>query len=181
MNPRFNVRKIAFAGVIAALYAALTMSLSFISYGPIQFRIAEALTILPFFFPFSIWGLFVGCIIANLVSPYPLDIVVGPVASLIAGICTMQIAKLGRDKIPVKIFACFPPVIFNAVIIGAMIAYFMVGAGEADTFVPAFVLSGLQVGFGQLVILYAIGLPIMIYLPKSRIYEKMLEYLGNSE
>ncbi|MCL2366985.1 MAG: QueT transporter family protein [Oscillospiraceae bacterium] len=173
-----KIRKIAFAGVIGALYAALTMSLGFISYGPIQFRIAEAMTILPFFFPFSILGLFVGCIIANLMSPYPLDIVVGPIASLIAGVCTIQISKLGRDKVWVKVWGCFPPVIVNAVLIGAMIAFYMVGFSDLRVFLTAMVVSGLQVGFGQLVILYAIGLPVMIYLPKSNVYGRLSEYVG---
>jgi len=173
---RINIRRIAFAGVVAALYAALTMALSFIGYGPIQFRIAEALCIMPFFFPFSVWGLFIGCIVANLISPYPLDIVVGSLASLLAALCTMLLGKLNRDSLPVKVLACFPPVIFNAVFIGALIAYYMVGGGEADTFLPAFLISGLQVGFGQLVVLYALGLPLMIYLPRSRVYDKLKAY-----
>ena len=182
MSRGFSVRKIAFAGVIAALYAALTIALHFIGYGPIQFRVAEALCILPFFFPFSIWGLFIGCILANLVSPYPLDIVVGSLASLIAATCTMLIGKFGREKVTLKALACFPPVIINAVFIGALIAYVMVGSGEADAFLPAFVLNGLQVGFGQLVVLYVLGLPLMIYLPKSRVYEAMRRFVnGGSE
>jgi len=167
---------VAFAGAVAALYAALTIALSFIGYGPIQFRVAEALCILPFFFPFSVWGLFVGCILANLISPYPLDIVVGSVASLLAAFSTMLIGKTGRVGLPTKALACFPPVLFNAIFIGALIAYYMVGGGEAEAFMPAFIINGLQVGFGQVVILYAIGLPLMIYLPKSRVYAKMMEY-----
>jgi len=176
MIKRINTRKIAFAGVIAALYATLTIALGFISYGPIQFRIAEALCILPFFFPFSVWGLFIGCIVANLVSPYPLDIIVGSLASLLAALSTMQIGKLGRERLSVKAFACLPPVLFNAVFIGALIAFYMVSEGEADAFISALVINGLQVGFGQLVVLYALGLPLMIYFPKSRAYEKLLEH-----
>ena len=175
---RISTRKIAFAGIIAALYAALTIALSFISYGPIQFRVAEALCILPFFFPFSIWGIFIGCIVANLLSVYPLDIIVGAVASLLAALCTMQIGKLGRERLSVKAFACFPPVIINAVFIGALIAYYNVGAGEADAFFPAFIINGLQVGFGQLVVLYALGLPLMIYMPKTRIFKKYWNLLS---
>jgi len=173
-----SVRKIVFAGVVAALYATLTMALSFIGYGPIQFRVAEALCVLPFFFPFSVWGIFIGCILANLISPYPLDIVVGSVASLLAALCTMLIGKLGRERLSVKALACFPPVIFNAVFIGALIAYYMAGGGEAGAFLPAFLLNGLQVGFGQFVVLYALGLPLMVYLPKSRVYRKLVEYYG---
>ena len=175
------LRKIVFSGVIAALYAALTITLSFISYGPIQFRVAEALCILPFFYPFTIWGLFTGCIVANLISPYPLDIIVGPIATLLAALCTMRLGMIkNNDSIQIKALACFPPVFFNAVMIGAMISYLMVGAGEAESFWTAFIISGLQVGFGQLVILYALGLPLMIYLPKTKMIEK-LEILYKGE
>jgi len=172
---KFTTRKIALAGVIAALYAALTILLGSFAYGPIQFRVAEALCILPFFFPVTVWGIFVGCIVANLLSPYPLDIVVGAVASLLAALCTMQIGKLGKECILVKAIACLPPVVFNAVFIGALIAYYMVSAGETEAFLPAFITNAIQVGFGQLVILYAIGFPLMIYLPKSKAFRKLLE------
>jgi len=169
---KFSIRKIAFAGVIAALYAALTIALAPIAYGPLQFRIAEVLCILPFFFPFSVWGLFIGCIAANLLSPYYLDIIVGPIASLLAALCTMRLGLISRERLSVKIMACFPPVIFNAVLIGAMIAYIMVSEGEAEAFMPAFLGNGLFVGIGQLGVLYVLGLPLMIYLPKTQIFSK---------
>ena len=181
MMPDINTRKtrkIAFAGVVGALYAALTIGLNFISYGPVQFRVAEALCILPFFFPFSVWGLFVGCIIANLMSPYPLDIVVGPVATLLAALCTMRVGKTGRESFTAKILACLPPVVFNAVFIGALIAYYMVGSGEAEAFRAVFLISGAQVGFGQLVVLYVLGLPLLMYLPKTRVFNNLLERHG---
>ena len=176
MTTGVSVRKVTFAGAIAALYAALTIALSFIGYGPIQFRVAEALCILPFFFPFSVWGLFVGCVLANLFSPYPLDIAVGSAASLLAALCTMRIGKTGRDSLPVKALACFPPVLFNAVFIGALIAYYMAGGGGPGAFLPAFALNGLEVAFGQAVVMYALGLPLMVHLPKSRVYAKLVEY-----
>jgi len=177
---KISTRKIAFAGAIAAIYAALTIALNFIGYGPIQFRVAEALCILPFFFPFSVWGLFVGCILANLISPYPLDIIVGSAATLIAALCTLLIGKAGRNGVAMKALACFPPVIINAVFIGALIAYYMVGGVEAGAFMPAFLINALQVGLGQAAVLYAIGLPLMVYLPKSRAYGKLLEYYGGN-
>ena len=171
---RIGVRKIAFSGVIAALYAGLTIAIMPLSYGPVQLRVSEVLCILPFFFPFSVWGLFIGCIAANILSPYPLDIIVGPIASLIAAICTMYIGKLSaRERISIKALACFPPVLFNAVFIGAMIAYIMVSEGAADAFMPAFISSGLWVGLGQLIVLYALGLPLMVYLPKTKFLEKL--------
>jgi len=175
-----GVRKIVFAGTIAALYAALTVALAFLSFGPIQFRVAEALCILPFFFPVSVWGLFIGCIVANMISPYPLDIIVGSLATLLAAACTMKIGKLGRESLAVKALACLPPVLFNAVFIGALIAYYMVSAGETDAFIAAFAINGFQVGFGQMAVLYALGLPLMAFLPKSYVYDKLSEYYNGA-
>lgn len=169
-----RIRKIAFAGVTGSLYAALTISLSFIGFGPIQFRIAEALCILPFFAPVSVWGLAAGCVCANLFSPYPLDVFVGPLATLFAGLCTMRIGKSRREGAGRKALACLPPVIFNAIFIGALISFYITGGGKAETIVPAFIVNGLYVGLGEAVVMYAVGLPLMFYLPKSRIFGKTI-------
>ncbi|MCL2152212.1 MAG: QueT transporter family protein [Oscillospiraceae bacterium] len=169
MNFGTKIRKIAFAGVVAALYAALTIALPFISYGPVQFRVAEALCILPYFFPFSVWGLFVGCIVANFFSPYPLDLVVGAIATLLAALCVMRIGKMGRSRVLLKVLACLPPIVINAFLIGALITYYMVFEGEADLYISTFIINAAQVGFGQFVVLYAIGFPLLIYLPKTQL------------
>ena len=164
-----HIRKIAFTAVVAALYASLTIIIAPIAYGPVQFRIAEVLCILPFFFPFTTVGLFVGCLIANILSPYGiLDIIAGPVATLIAALLTMSLGKMNREAIAIKALACFPPVILNALIIGAVIAWSETAGGAA--FWPAFAVIGLQVGIGQFVVMYAAGLPLMVYLPKSHIF-----------
>ena len=171
---KISVRKIAFSGVVAAFYAGLTIAVMPLSYGPVQLRLSEALCILPFFFPFSVWGIFVGCIAANIISPYPLDVLVGPIASLIAAICTMYIGKMkNRERLSIKALACFPPVLINAVFIGAMIAYIITSEGEADAFIPAFITSGLWVGLGQLIVMYALGLPLMVFLPKTKFIDKL--------
>ena len=168
------IRKIAFAGATAALYASLTIVIAPAAYGPIQFRIAEILCIFPFFFPFTAPGLFVGCMIANLLSPYGLlDIVAGSAATLIAALITMQLGRINRNALYMKVLACFPPVLINALIIGIVIAWSATGGGDA--FWPAFVVNGLQVGLGQFVVLYAIGLPLMIYFPKSRLFTLLSE------
>ena len=176
MFRKINVRKIAFAGVVAAVYAALTLVLAPISYGNVQFRVAEALTILPFFFPVTLPGLFIGCVIANLFSPYGLlDVVAGSTASLLAGFCTLYLGKINRDSIGLKALACFPPVIFNAIIIGAVIA-FTITSGDAE-FWSSFFVFGLWVGFGQLVVLYGLGFPLMLYLPKTSLYRMLSDRL----
>ena len=106
-----SVRRLTFAALIAAVYAALTMALGFISYGPVQFRIAEALCILPFFMPFTTWGLFVGCILANLVTGCaPWDVVFGSLATLIGAAGTYLLRKK-------PLLAWIPPVLSNAIIV----------------------------------------------------------------
>jgi uncharacterized membrane protein len=167
-----TIRKITFAAVIGAVYAALTMLLAPISYGAVQFRISEALCILPFFFPQAVWGLFVGCALANTISLLgPIDILFGALATLMAGLCTMQLGRLNRSSIAFKAMACLPPVIFNAVIIGAIIAFSGTDASEA--FWPLFITSGLQVGLGEIVVLFIIGLPLMVFLPKTTVFKKL--------
>ena len=82
-----NTRALVFGAVVAALYAVLTLAFSWISYGPVQFRIAEALTALPLFMPCSIPGLTVGCVVANLIGGYGLyDIVIGSLATCICAL-----------------------------------------------------------------------------------------------
>jgi len=171
---RNYIRKIVFAGLVAALYIALTIASYPLAYEAVQFRISEALTILPFFFPFAIPGIVIGVFISNLIGPFGLvDAIVGGSASLIAAVFTMWIGKRWREAKLSKALACFPPVFFNAVIIGAMIAYFMLSYNETDSFITAFLFSGLWVGFGQLVVMYAIGFPLMILLPKMKIIDRL--------
>jgi len=176
MKNQFTVRKMVAAAVIAAVYAALSMALAPISYGPIQFRISEVLCILPFFLPFSTWGLFLGCLIANLISAYgPLDIVFGSLATLLAALCTAYFGRRGRSALS-EATACFMPVLFNGLIVGAVIAWSETNGGDA--FLPAWLFNAGTVAFGEAAVLYIIGLPLMIYLPKRRFFCDILEKFG---
>ena len=85
---KFTVQKLATAGVVGAAYAALALfgSIFGVTYGPIQCRFSEALTVLPFFLPEAVPGLFVGCLVTNLMSTVgPLDIILGEDAEQMAG------------------------------------------------------------------------------------------------
>ncbi len=151
---KLTTRYLARAGVIAALYVVLTYlaGLMNLAYGPVQFRFSEALTVLPFLFPEAVPGLFVGCIVSNLLSPYgAIDLVVGSLATLLAALWT---AKCGK-----RWFAPMPPVIANAALVGAMIAWYEAGFGAG--FLPAFAYNALTVGAGELVVCYALGLPLL--------------------
>ena len=94
------IKKIVFTSVTAALYATLTLILAPIGYGPIQFRVSEALTLLPLVFPESVLGLYIGCIIANILSLYGLpDIIFGSMATLAAAVVTYLIGKNIKNNI----------------------------------------------------------------------------------
>lgn len=151
---KFNTRYLARAGIIAAVYVVLTClaGLMNLAYGPVQFRFSEALTVLPFVFPEAIPGLFVGCVVSNLLSPYgALDLVIGSLATLLAAIWTSKCGK--------RAFAPMPPVIANALLVGAMLAWYEAGFGAG--FLAAFAYNALTVGAGELVVCYALGLPLL--------------------
>jgi uncharacterized membrane protein len=155
-------KKITVAAIIAAMYAVLTMVLSFSSYGVIQFRVAEALTVLPFFSPIFIPAVFIGCLISNLLSPVGiLDIVFGSLATLIGAIITYYI---GKSNFKIKRYlAPMPAVVINAVIIGVLLHY---------TLELPLILSMIQVGFGELVCCYILGLPLLMYIERNETLKK---------
>ena len=110
-----GLRYIIQGGIIAAVYAALTLITPIFSYGVGQVRISEALCVLPFFTPAAIPGLFVGCALANLGSPFGIiDIVCGSVATLLAAFAT--------SKVKNKWLAPLPSVLLNGLIVGLMLA-----------------------------------------------------------
>ena len=92
---KFSIRKITLSAVIAALYAALTLLLAPISFGPVQCRVAECLCILPLFTPYAIPGLFLGCLISNIIGSMGMfDIVFGSLTTLVAAILTYRLFRL---------------------------------------------------------------------------------------
>jgi len=103
--------------IIAALYAALTLLLAPISYGEVQVRISESLTLLPILMPEAVPALAIGCLIANVLGGCTIfDIVFGTLATLLAAVCTRRL----RHRL---VLASAMPVIFNGVIIGAVVHY----------------------------------------------------------
>ena len=106
------------AAMIAAIYVVLTMVFAPFSFGEVQIRIAEALTILPAFTPAAIPGLFIGCLMGNILGGAILpDIIFGSIATLIGAICTYQL----REKHP--LFAPVPPIVANIIIVPLVLRY----------------------------------------------------------
>ena len=157
-----TTRYLTRAAVIAALYVALTYlaGLMNLAYGPVQFRFSEALTVLPFLFPEAIPGLFVGCVVSNLISPYgALDLVVGSAATLLAALWTAKCRS--------RLLAPLPPVVCNMLLVGAMIAWYEAGFGAG--FTVAFTYNALTVGLGEAIVCYALGLPLLRVLENRSI------------
>lgn len=154
---RFSTRRLALSGLIAALYAASTLILPIPQYMGVQFRMAEALTVLPFLFPEAIPGLAVGCFLANLASPIMLDWIFGTLATLLAALWTRRMPNI--------YLAALPPVVCNAVIVGAEIAWLT--ARDGGAFWPAYGLNALTVGLGELAACYLLGVPLARLLGKT--------------
>ena len=158
-NSRFTTHQLATAGVIAALYAVLAYFASIfgIAYGPIQCRFSEALCVLPFLFPAATPGLFVGCLVANLLSPYgALDIIFGSLATLLAAVWTQHTHHKWLDPLP--------PVLCNAVIVGAVISF--QETGFTGAFAGAFAYNAVTVGVGEAIACYVLGGVLLTVLPK---------------
>ncbi|NCB51298.1 MAG: QueT transporter family protein [Clostridia bacterium] len=171
-----NTRKLTAAAVAGAAYAALTILLAPISYGPIQFRVSEALCILPAFIPCTAWGLAAGCAISNLVSAYGiLDIVFGSLATLGAGLCAAWIVKGRNHPLPAGRAAavCLMPVIWNAPVVGALIAW----SSAPTVFWSAFPLYAAQIGAEELGVMLVIGLPLLRLLPRYAPFMALMDKL----
>lgn len=165
---KYSVRDLTLAAMVAALYAVMSYfgNIFGLTFGPVQFRFSEALCVLPFLFPATAPGLFVGCLITNLLSPYgPLDIVVGSLATLTAALWTM--------RMPNRWLAPLPPVLCNMVLVG-----FTIGFAEAGGFTAvlpaAWAYNGLTVGLGELGACYALGMLLLYALPKIRFFRPMI-------
>ena len=158
LTPRF----LAEAGIIAALYFALTVAVAPIAYGPLQIRISEALCVLPFFTPAAVPGLFVGCILANLFSPFGIyDIVFGSLATLIAAIITYRIR--------VKWLLPLPAIVVNALIIGAELTLLAALPEYRAMLTPTvFWFAALYIGAGEVIACYALGMPLFFLLNRHK-------------
>lgn len=144
------------AAVIAALYVVLVVVFNYISFGPIQFRVAEALTILPYFTPAAIPGLFIGCILANVIGGAVVwDIIFGSIATLIGAVFTYLLRKKS------KFLAPLPPVLANTIIVPWVLKY-AYGAEEMVWFMAV------TVGIGETLACYVLGMILLFALNKVR-------------
>ena len=155
-----NVTGMMQAAMIAAIYVVLVVIFNYWSFGPIQFRIAEALTVLPYFTGAAIPGLFVGCLLANFLGGSILmDILLGSVATLLGAAGTRFIAKIKWK--PVKWLAPIPPILANTLMVPYVLKYGY-GAPEA---IPVMMAT---IGMGEVVVCGGFGLILLVILEKYK-------------
>ena len=171
---KFTTVKILRAAVIAAVYFALTFFLAPLSYGPIQIRFAEALTILPVLFPEAVIGVTIGCLLSNLFNPLGFmwaDMVFGTLATFCAAVLTYYIGRLFRKKAGVFLAAA-PPVLINALVVPIIIfAYIKDDMAAINIFTSnmflLYLLGFTSVLIGQAIAVYGIGIPLYFGIKKS--------------
>ena len=155
-------RDLTVAAVVAALYTVLGYfgNIFSLTFGPVQIRFAEALTVLPFFFPAAVPGLTLGCFLTNLLSPYgPLDVIFGTLATAVAAALTRRTKR--------RWLAPLPPILTNLLVLPILWSWTEVGAIN-DAFRAALVYNAATFLPGQIVACYGLGLLLMRTLPRIK-------------
>ncbi|MDL2310760.1 QueT transporter family protein [Peptostreptococcaceae bacterium OttesenSCG-928-C18] len=152
MNKKFSTKLIVRQGIIAALYAVLTLAFPNLSYGPLQFRASEVLVLLAFFNGEYIWGLTIGCFIANMFSPYISDIIVGTFASFLAAYLMSKLKNIW--------IASLMPAIAN-ILVGIQI--YVISNSKV-----AFFLTTGQIMLSEIIIVTLIGVPVFKILIRNK-------------
>ncbi len=165
------------AAMTAALYVVLTLLVQPIATGPIQFRVSEAMMLLPALMPAAVPGLYLGCVLANVLMGLGwVDIVFGGLATLVAAFLTRKMAlhfglapdanktpsrsELSRN--PATWLLPLPSVLVNSLVVGFYLPILI--PPEGDSFAIAVALSILQLAISEAVVVYLIGIPFFLGL-----------------
>lgn len=158
---------IVYTATIAALYCALTLAVYPLSYGPLQFRISEALCILPLFMPQAVVGLTLGCFLSNIFSTAgPLDMLFGTLATLIASIVSYIAGRTFKKTFPSLLVGVLSPTLFNAFIVPFAIL-------TLTEISQTYFITALWVGVGELAVLCTLGVPL--YFAFKPIAKKLMK------
>ncbi|GAB6280013.1 MAG: QueT transporter family protein [Thermovirga sp.] len=131
--------------LVAGVYVALTMLFAPVSFGPVQVRVSEALTLLPWLWFEAVPGLFVGCLISNLMGGFGIiDVIFGSAATLVAALLTAGL--------PNRYLAAVPPVAVNALVVGGYLSVLL-----KLPLVPTM----LYIGLGQIAACFGLGIPLL--------------------
>ena len=169
-----KVRRMVVCAMLAAIYAAICLVFAPISFGAVQVRVSEALTLLPIFDPLLIVGVTLGCFVTNLIGFMTganilgwLDILFGTAATLIAAVMTWKLRDFRIKGLP--ILAAIPPILVNAVVIGMELCWLISGGFNWSVFL----INAVAVGIGQLISCFALGLPFVWWMEKTGLHRRI--------
>ena len=167
MKNVFSTKRLCRAGVIAALYVALTYAFMPFAFGPFQVRPAEALCILPLFFPEAVPALYIGCMLSNLASPYLFyDAIIGSLVTLCAGLGTYAIGRFIK-KATLKMFlGGLFPVLLNALFIPLIIVFLCGDLGGQASVFTAYLFFVFSMFLTESVWVYGLGVPLYYAVSK---------------
>lgn len=180
--------RIAHTGMIAAVYAAATLvallALQGLAWGPVQFRISEAVCVLAVLTPAAVPGLTLGCALANLIALAVngtgalglLDVVFGSLATFIGALWCWKMRERPR-------IALLGPVIANALIVPAYLPLLLQGMGFYTipftgialdgAYVPMYLFGLVATGIGEALVMYVLGMPLLAALKRSGIAQRL--------
>lgn len=164
-NP--SAKALCRAGVIAALYVALNYLLQPFSFGILQCRVSEALTVLPLLFPEAVPALFVGCAISNLIGNGIYDVILGSLATLIAAVGTYLVGRFIKNKYLKFTLGGLFPVILNA--LAVPLIFILCGTNE-----NAYIIDVLIIGGEEAAVVYTFG--AALFFP---VYTRISKYTSN--
>lgn len=160
MKQTFSTKRLCRAGVIAALYVAMTYAFMPFAFGPIQVRPAEALCILPLFFVEAVPALYVGCMLSNLASPFLLyDVLLGSLVTLVSAFVTYLVGTFIKNRALKFVLGGLSPVVFNTLFI-PLIAVFLCSYGESASAFINYVTFALSLFVTESVWVLGLGTPL---------------------
>lgn len=159
-------RRVAIIGMTAAVYFVLTIALSSLSYGDVQFRISEIMNLLAFINPVFAPGIILGCLLSNIFSPFAVvDMIVGTLESALVMFLIIRTKKLS--------LACLYPVV-GCLIIAVEVMFFYLE--PPHTFMQ-FIFTSLSVLGGEAVVMFGVGYPLFKFVILKN--EKLTLFLKN--
>jgi len=171
---KVTLRQLCAAGIIAAAYCTVSLTFAPVSFGLLQFRIAEILSLMPVLGVSAVWGVTVGCAVTNAVGASMGANILGMADAFIGSAATLAAAVISRRwgrhrKAGLPILAGIPPVLINAAVIGGELCWSATGSLRADTFL----LFAAQIAFEQLIPCMLLG-PLLIKTLEKRGLDRLI-------
>jgi len=177
MMKKISVKTLTRCGMIAALYTVISIAFLPLGFGAVQARVSEALTLLPVLTPDGIWGVTLGCLITNTCGVAmganilgAADVLFGTAATLSAALLTRALRGVCVRGLPVA--SAIPPVVINAVVVGAELTYAETGHVFSS---PLIWINMVQVGLGQAFSCVVLGLILVWALRRTGLDRRLFE------